>query len=475
MSAQRKHVSTHMHKGRIARPNTKHQAAGMAQASLPALSSLTHVPTYSDLCPSAEQNQAFEAFVQAVSAQSNQDDAPASSFASGAADNQVEDSVSSQALNPELFLGCVVRLDRGFPAVVYAEGLVRAEFSASLSKAEDASKNLNAITAPKDARVGSMRSRGSKANLAKLGSSRQRGRVGINGASLQHAKGAKKSDAAGASGKCAVGDWVVLRVPRGHDMGVIEAILPRRSEFSRWRGGVRGERQVLAANVDVAFVVQAVSEFGVSLMRIARSVVIARDCAARPVVVLTKCDKATKAELDSYVQTLHELLGQSLPVICTSSALGFGIAEVKAQVEPGQIAFVLGESGAGKSTLLNTLLRQDALETGAVRKSDGAGRHTTVARRMVKLDSGGIIVDEPGLRSLPLVGHEHGLALTFRAIEAASELCKFRDCTHTTEPGCAVVAGLNSGELSRTQLEAWQALSAEMRASAARLDPDVRL
>lgn len=463
-----------------AHPANKHaQAAGMAHPSLPALSSLTHVPAFQDLTPSAEQNQAFEAYVATFGSQANPQAEPCvngvSSDTPSSVRLDVHSDVHSDVLSDELYLACVVRLDRGFPALAYAGGLVRAEFSASLSKAEDASKNLDVADAPTDARVGSMRSRGSKASVAKTGFSRQRGQKAKRAAKLQHARGTKKSDASGASGKCAVGDWVVLRLPAGHDMGVIEAILPRRSEFSRWRGGARGERQVLAANVDVVLIAQAVGEFGLSLNRIARSVVIARDLGAAPVVLLTKCDCVSAQELEGYVDTLHALLGEQMAVLCTSSAKAEGISAVEGQVGPGQVAIVLGESGAGKSTLLNALLGQDALETGAVRASDGAGRHTTVARRMVKLASGGIIVDEPGLRSLPLVGHEHGLALTFPAIAAQAELCKFRDCTHTTEPGCAVLEARAQGTIAAVQLEAWQALAAEMRNSSERLDPDVRL
>jgi ribosome biogenesis GTPase len=144
-------------------------------------------------------------------------------------------------------------------------------------------------------------------------------------------------------------------------------------------------------------------------------------------------------------------------------------------VPPGTVAIVLGESGAGKSTLLNALLGHEVLQTGSVRASDDAGRHTTVARRMVSLPGAGVIVDEPGLRSLPLIGHERGLAKLFPRVAQAARECRFRDCTHTHEPGCAVRALAASGEVPPERVDTYVSLASEMRASAAELDPDVTL
>ena len=135
---------------------------------------------------------------------------------------------------------------------------------------------------------------------------------------------------------------------------------------------------------------------------------------------------------------------------------------------------MLGPSGAGKSTLLNALLGREALETGTVRESDGVGRHTTVTRRMVDIPDAGVIVDEPGLRTLQMVGHERGLALVFPPIAAAARNCKFRDCTHTHEPGCAVLAEFGERG-SSVRLDTYLALAGEMRESAGTLDPDVVL
>lgn len=323
---------------------------------------------------------------------------------------------------------CVVRLDRYFPAVVGPSGLTRAEFSF----------RFGVVSEP----------------------------------------------------TVAVGDWVCLRRPSGHDMGVIEFVLPRENDIARWRGGARGKRQSLAANVDTVLVVQPLGRRVVDCNRIARSAVIAADCGARMAVVLTKADRAGVAMLSRDLELLREVLGQvvgvavtaagspekgagELEVAARAAGASWGVPGVRALVPEGSIAIVLGESGAGKSTLLNALLGSEVLETGAVRESDDAGRHTTVARRMVSLPGAGVIVDEPGLRSLPLVGHERGLAKVFPEIAEAARACRFRDCTHTHEPGCMVRQALADGRFPPARLDVYLALSGEMRASAASLDPDV--
>ncbi len=225
--------------------------------------------------------------------------------------------------------------------------------------------------------------------------------------------------------------------------------------------------------------------------RIVRPVVIARDCGADVSVVLTKADRAGVAMLGRDVALVRDVLGADVPVVATRAGasqedsselagaardcgIGWGEGDVRGLVPRGTLAIVLGESGAGKSTLLNALGR-DALQTGAVRASDDMGRHTTVARRMVALPGAGVIVDEPGLRSLPLVGHERGLAKVFPEVAEAAQTCRFRDCTHTHEPGCGVRGAFEAGEFSRARFDAYVSLASEMRSSAKTLDPDVVL
>lgn len=314
----------------------------------------------------------------------------------------------------EMMLGFVVRLDRGFPLVAVVGDAFRAEHAVSFAKQDEG-------LLP------------------------------------------------------AVGDCVAVRRAPGHDMGVIERVLPRRTSFERWRGRSRGERQVLAANVDTILIVQPLGAPELLLDRVARSLVLALDCRTRPVVVLTKADRCSEELLAQEVGRVRRLVGDEVRVIVTSSAAGAGLDEVRACVPERTCAMILGESGAGKSTLLNALLGHEALATGEVRQRDDRGRHTTVARVMVALPGGGCVADVPGLRSLPLVGHERGLALAFPEIAEAAQLCRFRDCTHTHEPGCEVRARCEAGSILEERLGCYLALAEEMRQSALSLDPDVTL
>ena len=362
--------------------------AAIAAEEMPAIDSLEDVPSFGDLPVDDAQCAAFEAFCAAA-------DEP----------NQMR-------------LGCVVRLDRGFPLVVTADDMFRAEHAVGFAKA-----------------------RGDEEVLLP-----------------------------------AVGDRVAVRVAPGHDMGVIERVLPRRTTFERWRGRARGEHQVLCSNVDTVLVVQALGAGEVLLDRIARSLVLARDCGAEPVVVLTKADRCGAEELEEDFSRVRRLVGASVRVIVTSSAEGRGLDEVRAAVPAGTCAMILGESGAGKSTLLNALLGHEALATSGVRERDDQGRHTTVARVMVVLPGdAGVIADAPGLRSLPLVGHERGLARAFPEIVEAARACRFGDCTHTHEPGCAVREAEGAGEIDSLRLQTFLSLASSMRVSAQMLDPDVHL
>lgn len=378
---------------------------------------LDHIPSFGDLRVDDTQVSAFEA---------------ARSELAGTLDIPLE----------EIELGTVVRLDRGFPMIATRSGvLLRAEHAVDFAK----------------------------------------GKPGKRGKRSKRAADAEVASSAGVDGMLpSVGDVVAVRVTSGHDMGVILRVLPRRTSFERWRGKNRGERQVLAANVDVIFIVQPLGAERDTLPlmrdRVARSLVLARDCGADPVVVLTKVDRCEPAEVADVCGALRRLAGTGVRVIATSSLTGEGLDEVRSCIPQGSVGMILGESGAGKSTLLNTLLGSEALETNAVRERDDAGRHTTVARIMVALpEPCGVIADCPGLRSLPLVGHERGLARSFPEIVEASRACRFNDCTHLHEPGCAVREGVECGEIEQSRLDAFLSLAREMRVSAQSLDPDIRL
>ena len=372
---------------RVAKRKRTTGAGGM-NVVLPALSTLSDLPAFEDVKASDAQRAAFDSAVSELEA-------------------------AGTAIASELALGCVVRLDRGFPAVLCADETFRAEFATRLTK--------------------------------------------------------------GGNSKVSVGDWVVARRPQGHDMGLIERILPRENAVERWRGGSRGEMQTLAANVDLVIAVYPLAEEPLDCARLVRPVVVARDSRVDCAVALTKADRQSPEVLAESMARFKSFFGDGVPVVTVCAEDGRGVEEVRALVPEGTIAIVLGVTGAGKSTLLNALLGHEALETGAVRESDDLGRHTTVTRRMVKLPDAGVIVDEPGFRNLLVVGHEHGLAKVFPTIVAAAHECKFRDCTHTHEPGCGVLALAERGEIDEFRLKVYRQLATEMRESAATLDPDVVL
>lgn len=263
--------------------------------------------------------------------------------------------------------------------------------------------------------------------------------------------------------RAAVGDWVLLDVTAAHDKAVIAAILPRINAFSRWDGHRQGQRQVLAANIDKTVVVQALSARGLLPDRVARSAVLAHEAGLETVLVLTKADRVDSAHIQRQIDAIRSCIGSHLDIVATSAHAGTGLEDAAAVFAPGSISLLLGESGAGKSSLVNALLGADVLGTSEVRGKDDAGRHTTVARRMLQLPGAGIIVDAPGLRSLPLLDEYTGLDLTFPVIAQLVDDCRFHDCTHTAEPGCAVRAAVADGRIPAACHQQFCALLQEMR------------
>lgn len=273
---------------------------------------------------------------------------------------------------------------------------------------------------------------------------------------------------AGSSGsRAVVGDWVALARPDGHDMPIIEVILPRKSSFGRKDPGEQTGEQVVIANADIVFVVQSLSGNGINLRRLERELVVAWESGARPVIVLTKADLADNAAEQA---CQAEEISHGVDVIVESAVTGEGIDDVRAQVGPGVTAALLGGSGVGKSTLVNRILGEELQATQEVRASDDKGRHTTVARELVTLPGGGVIVDTPGMRGLGLWDAEEGMEAAFPDIEALAVHCRFRDCAHEAEPGCAVVAAVQDGDLAGRRLESYLRLRGEMAELARRQD-----
>ncbi|HEX2077027.1 MAG TPA: ribosome small subunit-dependent GTPase A [Longimicrobium sp.] len=254
----------------------------------------------------------------------------------------------------------------------------------------------------------------------------------------------------------ATGDWVA--VDGGADgTAAIHAVLPRRSAFRRKVAGEVTEAQVLAANVDVALVAAALPA-DLNERRIERYLALAWESGAVPVVVLTKADLAD--DVDAAVRSVRAV-APGADVVAVSSVTGAGMDALARWLRTGRTAVLLGSSGVGKSTLINRLLSAEALRTGAVR-NDGKGRHTTTHRQLVRLESGALLIDTPGMRELQLWTADAGLESAFADVEALAARCRFRDCGHRAEPGCAVRAAVESGVLDAERLESWHRLRREL-------------
>lgn len=256
----------------------------------------------------------------------------------------------------------------------------------------------------------------------------------------------------------AVGDWVALR-PSGPGETVLEAVLPRRTKLSRKVAGERTREQVVAANVDVVFLVMGL-DGDYNLRRLERLLITAWESGARPVVVLSKADlcpdpETRRAEVAE--------LAPGVEVVVLSCIEGEGLEAIEAMLREGVTATLLGSSGVGKSTLINRLCGEELLRTGAVREHDDRGRHTTTHRQLVKLPGGGLLIDNPGIRELRLWASEEALEEAFGDVGELAERCRYRDCTHGGEPGCAVAQAVAEGKLAPGRLASLQALQKELQ------------
>ncbi len=256
----------------------------------------------------------------------------------------------------------------------------------------------------------------------------------------------------------AVGDWVAVAARPDERAGTIQAVLPRRTEFSRKAAGRVTEAQVVAANVDVVFIVSSLNE-DLNLRRLERYLTLAWESAAQPVLVLTKSDLCH--DIPSAVAEV-ESIAFGVPVHTVSTVTGDGIDELRRHLAPGVTGALLGSSGVGKSTLVNALVGREILATGDIREDDGRGRHTTTRRQLVPLPGGGLVIDTPGMRELQLWGVDQGLDDAFADVTDLFGRCRFSDCAHRTEPDCAVRLALDAGELSSDRWEAYLKLQREL-------------
>jgi len=265
----------------------------------------------------------------------------------------------------------------------------------------------------------------------------------------------------------AVGDWVAAEMLAGGGRPLIQKVLPRRSKFVRKVAGRRVEEQVIAANVDTAFVVMALDgDFNVR--RLERYLAQCFESGAKSIVVLNKADDcadvaARFAEVES--------IASGVPIFSVSAHTGEGVAALDSFLVPGQTIVLLGSSGVGKSTLVNHFLQRDAQAVQMVRASDSRGRHTTTSRELFALPGGALLIDTPGLRELQLWDAAEGVEQAFSDIEELAALCRYGNCGHTTEPGCAVQAAIAEGRLDQNRLENQRKLEREQEFLRRKVDP----
>jgi ribosome biogenesis GTPase len=261
-----------------------------------------------------------------------------------------------------------------------------------------------------------------------------------------------------------VGDWIALRD------GLIDAVLPRTSKFSRKTPWTEVAEQVLVANVDVAFLVMGLDDRDFNVRRLERYLTTAWEGGATPVIVLNKADLTD--DLDGRIAET-DTVAIGVPIHAVSARTGDGVDELRRHLAGGRTAVLLGSSGVGKSSIINRLLGDERFKTADVR-SDGRGRHTTSHRELVTVPGGGIIIDTPGLRELQLWETDDGLDQAFIDVADLIAACRFSDCQHRTEPGCAVKAALADGSLSRERWESYQKLQRELARLERKLDPKLQ-
>lgn len=247
----------------------------------------------------------------------------------------------------------------------------------------------------------------------------------------------------------AVGDWVVAQSFNDNSFAIIHDILPRKSLLRRKDPGKAVEFQLIAANIDYAFIIQSVDS-NFNLNRLERYLVMSHESDIQPIIVLSKTDLITENELLDISKSIEQLPGNYL-ILPISNKTDQGISALKNELKPGKTYCLLGSSGVGKTTLLNRLIGEDMFTVNAVREKDSKGRHTTVKRQLVRLESGSIFIDTPGMRELGNFEIDMGLKETYNDIISYFNQCRFKNCTHLHEDGCAVIAAVEEGNIDESR------------------------
>jgi len=269
---------------------------------------------------------------------------------------------------------------------------------------------------------------------------------------LAHAPGSTTLD------RPCIGDWVIVERAERDEIGTIHTLLPRRSFLRRKMIGESVEFQMIAANIDEVLVVQS-CHFDFNVRRLERYLVMVRDGGASAIILLSKTDLVSETTLQEQIDEIRGA-GIEEPVMTLSNVTRKGIDTVKALLKPGHTYCLVGSSGIGKSTLINQLVGKDLQKTLQVSGS-GEGRHTTVRRELIVLDNGALVIDNPGMREFGVHVTESDVGDSFPEIEALASNCRFRDCTHTKEPGCAIVDAIESGELDSAHYDSYLKLTQE--------------
>jgi ribosome biogenesis GTPase len=243
-----------------------------------------------------------------------------------------------------------------------------------------------------------------------------------------------------------VGDWVYVQYFNENTLAIIHEIFPRKSLLKRKVAGKKIEYQLVASNIDIAFIVQS-ADFDFNLPRLERYLIMVNEGNIKPVILLSKRDLVSDENLEQEISEIKSA-NPHYDIVAFSNKTGEGLDKIQKMLKPGHTYCLLGTSGVGKTTLINRLIGKDILATNAVREKDGKGRHVTARRQLIILEQGGLIIDTPGMRELGSIGVNAGLNETFMDITALAQDCRFKNCSHTDEPGCSVTKAVKEGELS---------------------------